>query len=155
MGPLDFWSVVAGVAMHYPEVSVIDIETPGQINGDPEQLEQVVISLLENACKHSRVGSRVRVHLRSESGGVLLQVADESIGPHVCRQIVQQHGGRFWAESDADGPGSTFNVWLPCRPMSLGSALSWSPQSDSGVQSPDAFPISRRPGQIGHDAGVA
>lgn len=102
--------------MHYPEVTVVDIETPGQIDGDPEQLEQVVISLLENARRHSTGGSRVRVLLRSDGSGVLLQVEYQDLGLHNCRQIVQQHGGRIWAESEGDGRGRTFNVWLPSRP---------------------------------------
>ncbi|MBD2260408.1 ATP-binding protein [Pseudanabaena sp. FACHB-2040] len=34
------------------------------------------------------------------------------LGLAICRQIVQQHGGRIWAESEL-GQGSTFHVTLP------------------------------------------
>jgi signal transduction histidine kinase len=35
------------------------------------------------------------------------------LGLFICRQIVEQHGGRIWAESPGEGLGATFFVWLP------------------------------------------
>ena len=34
------------------------------------------------------------------------------LGLAICRSIVQQHGGKIWAESE-DGEGSTFSFTLP------------------------------------------
>jgi signal transduction histidine kinase len=36
------------------------------------------------------------------------------LGLYICRGIVEEHGGRIWAESEL-GKGSTFHVALPLR----------------------------------------
>lgn len=41
------------------------------------------------------------------------QIQGLGLGLSICRQIVEQHGGRIWAESEGEGKGSTFCVWLP------------------------------------------
>lgn len=38
------------------------------------------------------------------------------LGLFICRHIVEQHGGRIWAESPGQGNGATFFVWLPGYP---------------------------------------
>jgi PAS domain S-box-containing protein len=35
------------------------------------------------------------------------------LGLYICRQIVEQHGGRLWAESPGEGQGTVFHLWLP------------------------------------------
>jgi two-component system, OmpR family, sensor histidine kinase VicK len=37
------------------------------------------------------------------------------LGLFICRSIVQAHGGRIWAENNADGKGATFYFALPMR----------------------------------------
>ncbi|MCC6628010.1 MAG: sensor histidine kinase [Chloroflexi bacterium] len=121
-------------------------DEPVQIVGDASRLEQVLDNLLDNAIKYSPGGGLVRVGLCPVADGVLLTVADEGIGLpdglaqdifepfgradnarrdhvqglglglHICRSIVERHGGRITAESEGEGRGTTFRVWLPMTP---------------------------------------
>ncbi len=35
------------------------------------------------------------------------------LGLYIAREIVEQHGGRIWAESSGPGQGATFTFTLP------------------------------------------
>ncbi|MBI2755168.1 MAG: hybrid sensor histidine kinase/response regulator [Chloroflexi bacterium] len=121
----------------------LEIESVGSIYADPGRIEQVVTNLLTNAVKYSPKGGEVVVRIAGDGDGALLSVRDEGIGIpvdllqevfqpfgrapnaskrqipgmglglYICRQLVEQHGGRIWAESDGEGCGSTFYVRLP------------------------------------------
>ena len=43
------------------------------------------------------------------------------LGLYICRQIVDAHGGRMWAESAGEGQGTTLGVWLPLGQASTAS----------------------------------
>jgi len=116
-----------------------------QLSADPDRLLQVITNLLSNAVKFSPEGATVAVTLREGSNGVTLSVIDQGrgipadkldsifdrfqqvdasdsrqkggsgLGLAICRTIVQQHGGRIWAERNAV-IGSTFRVVLPLHP---------------------------------------
>ena len=115
---------------------------PAQVEVDPDRLQQVMTNLLSNAIKFSPPQSQVTVSIERLLDGVTISVKDngrgipkdklESIfdrfqqvdasdarqkggtglGLAICRTIVMQHGGRIWAERNADR-GSTFRMFLP------------------------------------------
>jgi two-component system phosphate regulon sensor histidine kinase PhoR len=108
--------------------------------GDARRLEQAVVNLLDNAVKFTPPGGLVRVLVRGEEGGVVIEVSDTGAGisaedlPRVferfykadrsragggsglglalVRHTVEAHGGSVTAES-RPGEGSLFRISLP------------------------------------------
>jgi PAS domain S-box-containing protein len=106
---------------------------------DPDQLEQVFVSLILNACKATPDGGRVTLGARADAGRLHAEVADAGIGippeqlEHIfdpfysgfghgtglgltlCQRIVRAHGGTIGVDS-RPGQGSTFRIDLPLEP---------------------------------------
>ena len=111
---------------------------------DRRRIEQLLENLLENAKKYSPEATPVSVAVWQQDGEAHITVRDHGIGIppadlpkiferfsrasnvddrkfhgmglglYICRGIVEEHGGRIWAESEI-GKGSTFQVALPLR----------------------------------------
>jgi signal transduction histidine kinase len=112
------------------------------ILADPQRLEQVFRNIIDNAVKYSPRGGPITVRGRVSPPEVLVSVADQGVGiaPDdlnrlfekffrarrpvrvagsglglpIARAIVEEHGGRIWAESTL-GQGTTLHVALPQR----------------------------------------
>ena len=111
------------------------------VRADRGQLQQVLINLIFNAIESLREtnGRARRITLRSarlDGGGALLQVSDTGdgiaaspierifepfmttksagmgIGLSICRNIVEEYGGKLWASND-EPYGATFHLQLP------------------------------------------
>jgi signal transduction histidine kinase len=147
--PLDLGDVAAEAAGmlsavgHERGVAVVLDPLPAPITGDPLRLRQLVTILVDNAIRHSPVGSTVTTLVRPEPGGALLKVDDQGpgireqdlpciferfwraddapaggtgLGLAIARWIVDQHGGSIGAVNRPEG-GASFWVRLPNIPV--------------------------------------
>jgi PAS domain S-box-containing protein len=133
-----------GVVDAAPVIDLELPAAPLCVNADAGRLEQVLENLLSNAVKYSPAGGLVEVQLTREAEGALVTVQDCGIGLppgaedtifepfgrapnaaarnlpglglglYICRRIAELHGGHIVAESEGDGLGTTFYLWLPC-----------------------------------------
>jgi two-component system phosphate regulon sensor histidine kinase PhoR len=123
---------------------VVDVadDLPG-VRGDEARIGQVVVNLVHNALKFSDEGGDVTVRARHEGDELVVSVEDHGVGIpksdqariferfykvdrarvrgggtglglSIARNVLQQHGGRIWVESE-EGVGSTFSFALPIR----------------------------------------
>ncbi|MEG4202435.1 PAS domain S-box protein [Microcoleus sp. Pol7_A1] len=115
-----------------------------KIWADPDRIVQLLVNLLSNAIKFSAPESTVTVRVEDLGDRVLFEVKDRGrgipadkletifgrfqqvdasdsrqkggtgLGLAICRSIVQQHGGRIWAESVLS-EGSSFYFTVPAQ----------------------------------------
>ena len=112
-----------------------------RVRGDEARIGQVVVNLVHNAVKFSDGGDEVAVRIRNGGDELVVSVEDHGIGIpkadqariferfykvdrarvrgggtglglSIARNVLQQHGGRIWVESE-EGRGSTFSFALP------------------------------------------
>ena len=113
-----------------------------RIKGDANRLEQVFTNIFENACKYVPPGGNLKIAGECRDQSIVLTFADSGpgvpvdalsrlfdrlyrvdssrnrdsggsgLGLSICQHIIQNHGGRIWAEQSALG-GLTIGIELP------------------------------------------
>ncbi|MDY6795529.1 MAG: ATP-binding protein [Actinomycetota bacterium] len=113
-----------------------------RVSADARRIEQVLDNLLSNAVKFSHGRGVIHVRGRLKDAGVEVRVEDQGVGIEssqldrifdrfyqadastrrlypgvglglfICRQLIEAHGGRIWAENRPEG-GSAFIFELP------------------------------------------
>ncbi|MBZ4418444.1 MASE1 domain-containing protein [Myxococcus sp. RHSTA-1-4] len=148
LAPVPLHALVRSISTSFPRLGtshVLDLQTGGcevWVLGDRLRLEEVLLTLLENAVKYSPEGGTIRMTLGMAGDEVQVAVSDPGVGippeqrAHVfdryfrgsntpvqsygglglglylCRNILESHGGRIWVDSEV-GQGSTFTFSLP------------------------------------------
>lgn len=129
-----------GMAAAGLEFSAVTEPEPPRAQGDPSQLQQVILNLLTNAMDATPRGGRVEVVTRTvpDLGLVVVEVRDTGpgvpaalrkqifepffstkapgqgtgLGLFISAQIVRDHRGEIEVAGE-EGPGSTFRILLP------------------------------------------
>jgi signal transduction histidine kinase len=106
------------------------------VKGDRERIQQVMSNLINNALRFTKEGE-ITVKTQVIDGFAQITVKDTGsgidpeimprlfekfvtksakgtgLGLYISDRIIQAHGGKMWAENNADGKGATFAFWLP------------------------------------------
>jgi len=112
------------------------------VHADRDLLRIVYDNLLSNAIKYGKPGGSITLEARSDPEGILMSVSNQGagipedklprlfkkfsriestaqsgkkgtgLGLYICREILEKHGGRIWAESE-EGKSATFLFRLP------------------------------------------
>jgi light-regulated signal transduction histidine kinase (bacteriophytochrome) len=124
--------------------ATVEVEPLPVVTGDEPELTQLFENLLDNAVKYRSKETHTQIRVSSERAAAewIIRVSDNGlgidpqyhrrifdifqrlhsrsdypgtgIGLAICKKVVEVHGGRIWADSDANG-GSTFSFTLPAE----------------------------------------
>ena len=135
--------VATRLRARYKDLDVnMDLQTAQPIQGDGVRIAQVFDNLFTNAIKYAP-GSAIDVMLRQTKEKAVVQLRDHGpgipkeslpliferfyrarsekatgtgLGLFICKQIIDAHRGKIWAESTL-GQGTTFFIELPMNPI--------------------------------------
>jgi signal transduction histidine kinase/CheY-like chemotaxis protein len=160
---MDSFLRVKGLAL---QVEVPD--GPLEVYADRTRIRQVLLNLLNNACRFTQEGG-ITVHAEVQDATAVVNVSDTGVGiPQerigsifeefypleegpttrqggrglglpLSKRFIELHGGRIWVESHA-GQGSTFHFTLPLPSSSVETPPE---ETTSGVLTPFPVPVDK------------
>ena len=106
------------------------------VKGDRERIQQVISNLINNALRFTKEGAIIvktqvidglaQIAVKDTGSGIDPEIIPRlfekfatksekgtGLGLYISNNIVQAHGGKMWAENNADGKGATFAFTLP------------------------------------------
>ncbi len=129
------------MARHCHKIILKEIKDKLVANADKERIEQVIINMLTNAIKYSPNANEIIVDAYKKNSQIIVSIKDygigippediknifdrfyrvgglaatysgSGIGLYISSEIIKQHRGKMWAESEI-GRGSTFYFSIP------------------------------------------
>ena len=108
------------------------------VEADRDRIMQVISNLLHNAIKFTsngtimitskRLGNEIIVSVHDNGHGIDPQILPvlfskfvtksykgTGLGLYICKNIIETHGGKIWAENNTDKNGATFSFSLPAN----------------------------------------
>ena len=164
---LQFAAAVAAHDPRHPITLDVPEQLPLAL-GEPDRIQQVLANLLSNARKYSPRGGPIVLSSKAVGGQVQVCVEDRGVGIppdwlervfdkfvrvesllhrnvrgtglglSICRQIVEAHHGRIWAESGGLGQGARLYFTLPAAPAQRPQRLAY---TLAGEASPTMSPV--------------
>jgi signal transduction histidine kinase len=106
------------------------------VKGDRERIHQVMSNLINNALRFTKEGAIIvktqvidglaQITVKDTGSGIDPEIMPRlfqkfvtksekgtGLGLYISNRIIQAHGGKMWAENNADGKGATFTFTLP------------------------------------------
>jgi signal transduction histidine kinase len=110
------------------------------LKGDRERIQQVMSNLINNALRFTKEGEIIvktqvidgfaQISVKDTGSGIDSEIMPRlfqkfvtksakgtGLGLYISNSIVQAHGGKMWAENNANGKGATFVFTLPLEKM--------------------------------------
>jgi two-component system, OmpR family, sensor histidine kinase VicK len=120
------------------KIVFLEPENSVYVEADKIRLYQIIANLLTNAIKFTKEGTiSISAGVKDNTNELIISVKDSGEGIHpviiprlftkfatksntgtglglfISKSIIEAHGGRIWAENNADGKGATFSFSLP------------------------------------------
>ncbi len=107
------------------------------VKADKNRINQVLSNLLGNAIKFTQEGSSISVMIKKNNKEIIVGVRDDGqginreilpklfdkfitdstsgtgLGLYICKNIIEAHDGKIWAENNRTGKGATITFSLP------------------------------------------
>jgi two-component system sensor histidine kinase VicK len=132
----DLVDYIANNNENNPSLRVLYKASDVIVEADRERITQVISNLLSNALKFTEEGY-ILISTEKKGKDLLVTVKDTGVGIdqevlprlfskfitksekgtglglYISKNIVERHGGKIWAENNADGKGATFTFSIP------------------------------------------